>query len=372
MRGKTRLNGLALILFLVMLLGCFCSRDGEGKGNPELEPGWDSIDFGVKIPYTTLTIRNSGDGLLTWKLSEYADWLEVVPDSGAIRNDQFAYIRLNADRKGLEVGRHVTRIYFRYGQGKVKTIPVQLDFDPLEIEMAEVEGGTFVMGKTWPGGEYYNGDLPHNVTLRGYLLGKFEITQQQWHAVAYYHPAMPFQGDDLPAMISEWKLVADYCNCLSIRNGLTPYYSIGNDYVRCNANADGYRLPTEAEWEYAARGGKLSRGYHYSGGDDPGQVAWYSANSDGKPHPVGTKLPNELGIFDMSGNVNEWCHDWYQSFTFDPQQDPVGPSLGKYRIVRGGGWEADSGRFFVHHRGILFTYHEKDKCGFRVARNLPE
>jgi formylglycine-generating enzyme required for sulfatase activity len=129
-----------------------------------------------------------------------------------------------------------------------------------------------------------------------------------------------FKGDNLPVEDVSWDYVQEFIKKLNAKTGKT------------------YRLPTEAEWEYAARGGNKSKGYKYSGSDKIEDVAWYAGNPGYKTHPVGTKKPNELGIYDMSGNVSEWCQDWLGSYSIFPQKNPQGPSSGTYRVIRGGSW----------------------------------
>ncbi|MBP5484357.1 MAG: SUMF1/EgtB/PvdO family nonheme iron enzyme, partial [Bacteroidaceae bacterium] len=128
-----------------------------------------------------------------------------------------------------------------------------------------------------------------------------------------------------------------------------------------------FRLPTEAEWEYAARGGKQSKGYKYSGSNTPADVAWYEEKSDGKSHPVATKLPNELGLYDMSGNVWEWCQDWYGSYSSTTQSNPTGPSSGSYRVHRGGSWRNFAGDCRVSHRHFNTPSGAFINLGFRLA-----
>lgn len=175
------------------------------------------------------------------------------------------------------------------------------------------------MGGTSEQGSHVNNDEKpvHSVTLSSYYIGKTEVTQALWKAVMGYNPS-EFKGDNLPVDNISWN---DCKNFISKLNNLT---------------GKNFRMPTEAEWEFAARGGIMSKGYKYSGSNTLGNVAWYVNNSDGKTHEVGTKSPNELGIHDMSGNVNEWCSDWYGSYSSNPQTNPTGASNGSYRVSRGG------------------------------------
>ena len=160
----------------------------------------------------------------------------------------------------------------------------------------------------------------HRVTLtNNYYIGKYEVTQALWQAVMGSNPSC-FKGDDLPVERVSWNDCQDFISKLNSITGKR------------------FRLPTEAEWEYAARGGKKSRGYQYSGSNTLGDVAWYSDNSGSKTHAVGTKQPNELGIYDMAGNVDEWCQDRYGSYSSSPQTNPTGAASGSDRVTRGCDW----------------------------------
>jgi formylglycine-generating enzyme required for sulfatase activity len=185
-----------------------------------------------------------------------------------------------------------------------------------EPEMVFVEGGTFSMGSNF-------GDVDekpiHVVTLDSYNIGKYEVTQAQWKAVMGNYTTNHKACDECPAHYASSKDVLDFISRLN------------------SATGKNYRLPTEAEWEFAARGGNLSKGYRYSGSNDINEVAWFNANSEGNLHFVGTKQCNELGIYDMSGNVWEWCSDWYGEYSRKSQNNPMGPSLGNGRVLRGGG-----------------------------------
>ena len=197
------------------------------------------------------------------------------------------------------------------------SIPVK---DGISIDMVRVEAGTFTMGATR---EMKNPDIEekpkHQVTLTNdYYIGKYEVTQALWQAVMGNNPS-DFKGDNLPVENVSWD---DCQKFISKLNSIT---------------GKNFRLPTEAEWEYAARGGKKSRGYQYSGSNNISDVAWYEDNSGRKTHAVGTKQANELGIYDMSGNVYEWCQDWKGSYSKSSQTNPTGANSGSYRVLRGGG-----------------------------------
>ena len=202
--------------------------------------------------------------------------------------------------------------------GNIITIPVKKG---ISIEMVRVEAGTFTMGAT-PEMEYpWNDEKPtHQVILTNdYYIGKYEVTQALWQAVMGKNPSK-FKGDNLPVENVSWDDCQEFISKLNSVTGKA------------------FRLPTEAEWEYAARGGNKSRGYQYSGSNNFLDVAWFKDNSGSKTHAVGTKQPNELGIYDMSGNVWEWCQDWYGAYSSSSPVNPTGANSGSVRVLRGGSW----------------------------------
>ena len=222
--------------------------------------------------------------------------------------------------------------------------------EKLIANMVKVEGSTFTMGATpEQGNDAYEYERPaHQVTLSDYYIGRYEVTQKEWQAVMGDNPSK-FYGDNLPVDYVSCNDCQDFINKLNQLTGLK------------------FRLPTEAEWEFAARGGKQSKGYKYSGSDNIGVVAWYTGNSGGKTHQVGTKEPNELGIYDMSGNVWEWCGDWYGSYSSSAQTNPTGPSSGSYRVLRGGSWYNNAGYCRVSNRSSNYPSYRNDYFGFRVV-----
>jgi len=247
--------------------------------------------------------------------------------------------------------------------------------------MVRVEGGTYKMGSKDSDKTADNDEQrEHEVTIKTFEISKFEITVWEWKQYTKANklsmPAKPDWGwqDNYPINGITWEEAIAYCNWLSKKEKLQPVYSKqGPNYV-CNFKANGYRLPTEAEWEFAAKGGVKSKGYKFSGGNDANEVAWHKAISKNSPHTVGTKLPNELGIYDMSGNVWEWCWDWYNKdyYKIEKGDNPKGPEMGERRTVRGGSW--DSQVNYLRPANRISTPQNKthEFYGFRVARTIAE
>jgi formylglycine-generating enzyme required for sulfatase activity len=216
--------------------------------------------------------------------------------------------------------------------------------------MVYVEGGTFTMGATpEQGRDAYSDEKPiHHVTVSSFSIGKYEVTQEEWEAVMGNNPSH-FKGAKRPVENVSWTECQKFINKLN---------SMTNKH---------FRLPTEAEWEYASRGGKRSKGYKYSGSDNLNSVAWFKSNSEDTTHDVGRKFPNELGLYDMSGNVLEWCQDWYDSYKYDAKNNPSGPSKGSYRVNRGGSWNFITGLCRVSNRHDNSPGSTYDFLGLRLA-----
>lgn len=212
----------------------------------------------------------------------------------------------------------------------------------VSFKMVQVEGGTFMMGAADDDAEAADRERPaHRVTLSGYSIGETEVTQELWQAVMGYNPSDFTDDPQRPVDYVSWDDCQQFIAKLNEMTGRN------------------FRLPTEAEWEFAARGGNLSKGYKYAGSDNVDEVAWYEVNSynlgmddpDFGPHAVKTKAPNELGLYDMSGNVMEWCQDYYGDYGAMPQTDPTGPSSGYGRVTRSGSWGGHAVACRVSYRG---------------------
>jgi len=269
-------------------------------------------------------------------------------------------------------------------------------------EMILVPGGTFTMGDTRGGGE--SDELPtHTVTLNSFYMGTSEVTQAEYSQ--YLTPVELWSddsglGSNYPAYDVSWYAILKYCNLRSMAEELTPVYSISGstnpanwgkvpsssdstwNAAICNWSANGYRLPTEAEWEYAARGATNTPDYLYSGSDDINAVAWYDGNngSYGSSNfgckPIGTKAPNGIGLYDMSGNVPEWCWDLYSYsyYSSSPSSNPTGPASGSYgplRVYRDGSWGCSASYIRVASRDYKSPDGDLGGSGFRLCRSVP-
>lgn len=251
-------------------------------------------------------------------------------------------------------------------------------------EMVSVPGGKYLMGDKESG----ENTLPHIVEIGPFQIGRYEVTQKEWNEVMDSNPSY-YVNDSYPVHNVSWYDAIEFCNKKSLKEGLTPVYQISKIekdrnnqstldkkkwIVQANWQANGYRLPTEAEWEFAARGGAKSKNYRYSGSDILPQVGWYYNNSDFGPQAVGQKRANELGLYDMSGNTYEWCWDWYieNYYKWSPLKEPRGGTSGMYRVLRGGSWLRLAETCQVFFRRATHPHLKEFFIGFRLARGAKE
>ena len=331
----------------------------------------EKVDVTLTASPTSLSFPSSGDQRKitvtsndSWTYNKDEPWLTVSDVTGTE-----AWITAAANTSTSPRNATVTFSCSLFTGVPKKTVTVtQAGLDPilsvssnytetannLNLQMIAVQGGTFTMGCTSEqGSDCYGDETPtHQVTLSDFHIGKYEVTQAQWKIVMNGDNPSSFKGDNLPVESVSWNEVQTFITKLNIMTGKQ------------------YRLPTEAEWEYAARGGRNSEGYKYSGSNTVGNVAWYMNNSGDKTHDVGTKSPNELGIYDMSGNVWEWCNDWYGSYSSSAKTNPQGPSSGSYRVFRGGSWSGIAIGARVSYRGGSSPGYRGIDLGFRLACSI--
>ena len=312
-----------ITLFFVLCVGAFASSATAGVGDVNADGDVNVSDV------TALVNQIIGSG------SYSAQACDVNGDGEVNVSDVTALVNLIINGGGES-------------EFKNRTFTV----NGVSFDMIAVEGGTFTMGATAEqASDAYSDEKPtHQVTLSSYYIGKTEVTQELWQAVMGSNPS-GFSGANLPVEKVSW----EDCQSFVIKlNELTGKY---------------FRLPTEAEWEYAARGGSKSQGYKYSGSNTVDDVAWYPSNSSSKTHPVATKAPNELGIYDMSGNVLEWCSDWYSSsyYSSSSQYNPTGPASGSRRVYRGGSWGSSARLCRVSYRDYNGPSYRFYNLGLRLA-----
>ena len=270
--------------------------------------------------------------------------LDCSSSLGSQFSDMLSYAKDFVNRVAVNAASHVERPFGNRPQGTGDSYIV----NGVEFRMVAVEGGTFQMGSQSGNS---NESPVHQVTLSSFSIGETEVTQELWEAVMGSNPSY-FKGPKLPVETVSWNDCQTFITKLNQLTGQT------------------FRLPTEAEWEYAARGGKQSKGYTYAGSNTIGEVAWYESNNSWKTHDVATKSPNELGFYDMSGNVWEWCQDWYSSSYYSGSvvDNPQGPSSGSSRVLRGGSWSGAATFCRVAYRGYDTPASAYLNFGFRLAQ----
>ena len=306
-------------------------------------------EFSVLESFGAVFLHASGwrEGISIEKSQRSGYYWSSIPynNTDAYRMTFYSYYLKPCDIHYKYRGRSVRLVYDTIVPPPAPCMVVRVN-DTLSINMMCVEGGTFMMGDD----SSDNASPAHQVTLSDYYIGQTEVTQALWKAVMGTNPSN--QNDDpyKPVGNVSWDDAQLFVEKLSKKTGLN------------------FRLPTEAEWEYAAMGGKLSRGYKYPGSDNIDMVAWYGVNSDNKLHVVGTKMPNELGIYDMSGNVWEWVSDWYGNYSTQKQINPQGPSSGTGRVLRSGSYVTQAAsRCAVKYRQSRPADYPDVHIGFRIV-----
>ena len=262
--------------------------------------------------------------------------------------------------------------HYKIATYKDEYISDYLYSDSISIEVNPlifVEGGNFKMGDIWDDGEH-NEKPVHEVKINSFHINKFEVTQKQYKKIMMTNPSY-LKGDLLPVEQVTWSQAIQYCNKLSELENLEKCYYIEDGKILCNWTANGYRLPTEAEWEYAARsGGKDDQKWSGTGDSEYlNDFSWNLSNAEYKTHEVGTRYPNEIGLYDMSGNVREWCWDKPGTYKANEEINPKGIDDGTYRIVRGGGWRDKADGCRTIKRFEITQSSHMMLIGFRVVRN---
>jgi formylglycine-generating enzyme required for sulfatase activity len=240
----------------------------------------------------------------------------------------------------------------------------------LKIEIIHLPGGRFVMGD-----KDEVDAAPHEVVVRPFYMDKYLVTQEQYQRIMGDNPSR-WKGERNPVEQVRWSDAVKFCNARSCLEGLQPCYDL--DTWQCNFEASGYRLPTEAEWEYACRAGTQTPYFFGSDASKLGDYAWFDKNSGGHPQPTGQKKPNPWGLYDMIGNVWQWCNDFYSVdyYSQSPSENPRGPKEGDNKVVRGGAWKFSgdncrSGYRYNEAPGYVDVCFGYDIYGFRCVRNAP-
>ena len=316
--------------------------------NEEIE----ELEFWAERKYS-FKILNAGTNILEWEIPRVAaEWVKgFSKESGKLSPGASEKIEIQWETPNASDAEAVVYIMSNGGNKQLKLIYSFDEERDLGLKMVAVAGGTFQMGATSEQGSDAESDEKpvHSVRLNDFYIGATEVTQAQWKAVMGTEPSY-FKGDNLPVENVTWNDAVAFCEKLSQMTGKT------------------YRLPTEAEWEYAARGGQHADGTKYAGSNTIGDVAWYSGNSN-ETHPVGQKEPNGLGLYDMSGNVWEWCSDWYgiDYYSSSPSVNPQGSLSGSARVRRGGSWSNLAVICRVSIRSYASPVLRPSDLGFRVA-----
>lgn len=239
--------------------------------------------------------------------------------------------------------------------------------DNAPIRMISIPGDSTVIGNI--GSDAEDDEFPpHEVWIPAFQISPHETTREQWAMVNADYPYAP-EDKYIPITGVSFYEVLEYCNAKSELDGLNPCYEFTANTVDCDFTANGYRLPTEAEWEYAAKGGLRVDFTRYSGSNTPDAVGWYNGNSDGEVHPVGQKPANQLDLFDMSGNVYEWVWNWYARYTWKQNTLFEGPPIGTDKVIRGGSWYHGAREMRVTDRKSAKPHSNTNYIGFRLVRS---
>ena len=312
----------------------------------------------VQVENNTFTINSQGD-VITIPIQSSMDWIVENPIDWCTTQKENNNLIVSVYRN-FQMSERVGTITINTNDLYQTITITQSGCEWYEsFEMVNVEAGSFYMGAQKENLEGLNYDANafgiespvHQVSLNAFSIGKFEVTQAQWVAAMGSNPST-IQGDNLPVENVTWEQVQEFITLLIENSGLN------------------YRLPTEAEWEFAARGGNNSEGFIYSGNSVLGACGWFYSNGESTTHEVGTKFPNELGIYDMSGNVREWCNDWFDYYSSENQENPQGPTDGYLKVNRGGSWTTPAVNCRNSYRHSNYPYESSQDLGFRLALSI--
>jgi formylglycine-generating enzyme required for sulfatase activity len=321
--------------------------NAAAKKEEDVKNAWTSTLKEMQTAYTDVTAYEKRDVSADLKKAAWSRFLTTYSEDNPYSTEDNT-IRNKAQTQLAYWGTVKTPI--SRPVGKVKSTDLPSISNSIGMELVLVQPGTFQMGSD--DGEADEKPI-HSVTIsKPFYIGKYEVTQKQWRDVMGTNPSK-YQGDNRPVESVSWNDAQDFIRKLNEKEGTTKY-----------------RLPTEAEWEFAARGSTQSNGYKFAGSSNVADVAVYTEDSGGETKPVGTKRPNELGIYDMSGNVWEWCSDWKGDYSGSAERDPKGPTSGMARVLRGGSFGD-----FVNYCRVAFRYgnvpnYRSDYLGFRCVREV--
>ena len=388
----------SLLIVLFSLASCDNPTGGGGGGNGD-NPAVVTI---AAIPGVTAPVTG---GTPVTAITETAQYSGTIawngnPSTFAAGTAYAATITLTA-KSGFTLQGVVANFFTVAGaasvsnaanSGEVTAVFLQTTL----VEMVQIPGGTFMMGSPLTEPDHEGDEIQHSVTLTSFWMGKYEVTQAQYQTVVGSLPnSLPSSsygvGDNYPVYYVSWYDAVEFCNALSEKEGLTPYYTIDKTtsdpnntnssdtlkwLVTGNTSANGYRLPTEAQWEYACRAGTSGP---FNTGDNitTDQANYngnypYNNNATGvyreRTIPVGTFAPNAWGLYDMHGNVREWCWDWYGTYSSDVQTDLGGAASGALRVARGGSWSGDGQDLRSAYRDLDYPNYGDINLGFRLVR----
>ncbi|MGQ9818352.1 MAG: formylglycine-generating enzyme family protein [Candidatus Kapaibacteriales bacterium] len=347
-------KGFNLLSFLALLAFLSLNSCGENSVSTSKQRRLLKIEPDEIHPFDVVTIYGENLGVDYDSVAFYIDSTIFKPKIIKWNNN---FIRFEVS-KDIRTG----KLFLIYSSKDTTNALLFNGFPFPKIEFVEIPSGSFLMGSET--GLAYEKPLHKVVISNPFFISIYEITQKQWRTVMDSNPSL-YLDFKLPISNISWDDAIIFCNKLSKMFGFDTCYQIINKDVIWDTSCNGFRLPTEAEWEYSCRAGTTG---DFAGTGNPIDMGWYDINSGGKAQPVGRKLPNQFGIFDMHGNVLEWCWDWFDPFYYSksPEINPIGPEVGNNRVIRGGSWQL--GSVFARSSSRQFPDKQKFNIGFRIVR----